>query len=252
MRASCSSSATAPCSGHSRPTSRWLLNSATLDRLYLGLAHDLRSPLNSIVLHLELLKSGGEDGEDRPSPQMAERLEVLEEETRRLSQALDAVLAQTVQPTSEAAQFDLRELVGELAGLLHGQLRQQGVELEISLAEEELLVSARKDRLLRALLNVAVNGVEVSGDGDELTLSTGRDGEWATLRVGDRGPGIPSPVQERVFDLHFTTKSSGSGLGLYVARTAVEAEGGTLDVQETSPEGTVFELRMPLVDGDEA
>jgi signal transduction histidine kinase len=82
--------------------------------------------------------------------------------------------------------------------------------------------------------------------GGRLTLRWERDGGEAVLRIGDTGPGIPADILPRIFDMHFTTKSSGTGIGLYVAHTVLDANGGSLRVIGTGPEGTTFEIRLPL------
>ena len=112
-----------------------------------------------------------------------------------------------------------------------------------------MAVRGHRDHLKQAVLNVAINGLEVLAESGTLTieLSPGEDGV-AALAVRDTGPGIPPELRARIFDMHFTTKETGTGIGLYVARSIVESEGGTLAIAETGPEGTTFTIRVPLAD----
>lgn len=225
-----------------------------LSRLYVGLAHDLRSPMNALVLNLELLKQSlGEDAvpEAERQDKAREILETLRFELDRLSKALDGLLAQTLVPTQEVTRFDLGELVEEVAELIRAQARQEGAEVVTEPAGEPLPVEGNRDRIKRALLNLAINALEVLGsDRGTIELAARRREDRAELSISDSGPGIPAEVRERIFEMHFTTKDSGSGIGLFVARGAIEAAGGVLRLERTGPEGTVFVAELPIVEAE--
>jgi len=105
---------------------------------------------------------------------------------------------------------------------------------------------AHRDQVKQAMLNIAINALEVMPDGGKLGLALENDASIARLRVSDTGPGIPSDLADRIFDMHFTTKQSGTGIGLYVARSMFEAQGGTVQTASTGPAGTTFLLTLPL------
>jgi signal transduction histidine kinase len=115
------------------------------------------------------------------------------------------------------------------------------------LPDGPVTVEGHRDHLKQAVLNVAINGLEVLPESGTLSivLQSGDDGR-AALAVRDTGPGIPLELQARIFDMHFTTKETGTGIGLYVARSIVESEGGTLVVAATGPEGTTFSILLPV------
>ncbi|MEZ5330716.1 MAG: ATP-binding protein [Thermoanaerobaculia bacterium] len=214
----------------------------TLGSLHAGLAHDLRSPLNTIVLNLELLRAYREDGDDAS---WQETLDVLEDEARRLAGSVDLLMTQMLSPTDEVVRFDANELVRDLGRLLAGQARFQVVDLSVETAAEPLPVRGRREWLRRALTNVAINGLESTPEGGRLILTARRADDRVEIDVADTGPGVAETLGERVFDLHVTTRTSGTGVGLFVARSIAEADGGTLSLMP-SESGALFRLSLPF------
>src|SRR6185295_17410431 len=104
----------------------------------------------------------------------------------------------------------------------------------------------RRDRLKQALLNVAVNALEAMPDGGALAIVLRREGERAHITVRDDGPGMPPEIVDRIYDMHFTTKSGGTGIGLYVARAVVEAHRGEIRVATGPDEGTSIHIVLPV------
>jgi len=217
-----------------------------LSQVYLAVAHDLKAPLNGMVLNLELLRESLADGAEIGRDKQRRWVEVLERELSRLRRSLDTLLAQTAPTSDELERFDLRSTVEEIEDLLAPQARRQQVRLVTDLPAEAVPVAGHRDHLKQAMLNVAINGLEVLGEGGTLELALRGEGGAAALVVRDTGPGIPSDLVQRIFDMHFTTKDSGTGIGLYVARSVIESEGGELEVADTGPDGTTFVVRLPL------
>jgi signal transduction histidine kinase len=220
-----------------------------LTRVYRGVAHDLRAPLNAMVLNLELLRRSL-DPAAPPREDMAGKQQrwvgVIEQEIQRLRRALDVLLAQTA-PTSEKTEpFDLRGVLEEIEALLFPQARQQYVTLAVRVPDEEVTVVGLRDLIKQSALNIAINALEAMPDGGTLGMSLERDAEIARVRISDTGPGIPAELRDRIFDMHFTTKGSGTGIGLYVARSMFEAQGGTVGVVSGEDGGATFELALPL------
>ena len=221
----------------------------SLNRLYRGVAHDLRAPLNAMVLNLELLRRSL-DPAAPPREGIGERqqrwVSIIEPELQRLRRALDILLAQTAPPSEAPERFDLRGVLEEIAELLYPQARHQKVELVSELPEQSVGVVAHRDQIKQAVLNLAINGLEAMPEEGTLRLSLVLEGATATMRVADTGPGIPAELRDRIFDMHFTTKQSGTGIGLYVARSIFEALGGTVSTESTGPSGTTFQLTLPI------
>jgi transcriptional regulator with AAA-type ATPase domain len=190
----------------------------------------LKSPLNAMVLNLELLKRSvlGDD----VAPEVREKRErwirVMEQEIARLRQALDLVLAQ-IAPAENASPrtFDLVDLLRDVEALLAPQSRQQKVALEVA-PNGPLPVRGHRDQVAQAVLGLAVNAFEAVGGGGRIRLAARRDDRSAVIEVGDDGPGLPEEGSDRIFTAGFTTRGRLEGLGLPVARAIAERHGGSL------------------------
>ena len=220
-----------------------------LTRVYRGVAHDLRAPLNAMVLNLELLRRSLDPSTPRREDLEAKQqrwVTVIEQELQRLRRALDVLLAQTAPPSEKAEPFDLRGVLEEIEALLYPQARQQHVTLEVEVPDDMVTVVGLRDQVKQSALNVAINALEVMPEGGTLAMTLERMDGRARVRISDTGPGIPPELRDKIFDMHFTTKETGTGIGLYVARSMFEAQGGTLKAASSGAEGTTFELELPL------
>lgn len=217
---------------------------SALSGLYPGVVHDLRSPLNALVVNLELLKASISDD---PDVERQERyVRILDEELMRLNDAIDRLLPAAAPPRDERGPFDLGEVVREVQALLAPQARHQRVAIEIDAPAEPLVLEGWRDRLKQALLAIAVNGLEAMPEGGTLAISAAPAPGGAILSVVDTGPGIPEALGERAFDLYASTKDGHGGLGLFVARQVVESVSGTLKHSPARDRGCRFDLALPL------
>jgi signal transduction histidine kinase len=202
-----------------------------------------------MVLNLELLKQSL----STPASERAEtperlggRVQIVEQELARLGRSLEMLLSQTAPVRMQAERFDLRELLREIESLMGAQARQQQVALHVETPPETVDVVGHRDLLKQAMLNLAINALEAMPDRGALTMSLQTAGETARVSVRDTGPGIPEAIRDRIFEMHVTTKASGTGIGLHVARTVVESDGGSLLLISTGDAGTIFEMALPL------
>jgi signal transduction histidine kinase len=219
-----------------------------LTRVYRAVTHDLKAPLNAMVLNLDLLQSALRRGEGAREAEASEQyLGVLREELERLDRSLLALLAETTPAGRGREEFDARAIVEEIERLLLPQARLQHVALEAHLPGTALRIAGQRDRLKQAILNVAINALEAMSDGGALELRLAALPDLAEVLIIDSGPGIPEEVRPRIFDMHFTTKSSGTGIGLYVARSIVEAHGGEISFGSVPGRGSEFRVRVPAL-----
>lgn len=219
-----------------------------LTRFYAAFAHDLKAPLNAMVMTLELLKISvqGATADTAVRDKQIAYIGTLNEEIRRLDRQLRTLLTHTAPPSEERRPVDLRLLLQELDALLAPQARRQRVALSTQLPEAPLLVNGFGDRLKQAMLNIVINALEAMPDGGELTIALEPDDGMARIAVRDTGPGIPPELLGSIYQMHFTTKTGGTGVGLYVARSVVEAHGGSLGVRSAPGSGTSFVLTLPV------
>jgi signal transduction histidine kinase len=198
-----------------------------------------------VMLNLELLQENIGGTNDRWNDRTRRCVGVLRSELQRLNRSLHGIFTQTVPETSPQS-FDLAGSLSDLGALLAPQARRQSVELLVRVQDAPLPVRGYPDRMRQALLNVAVNALEAMPRGGRLTLEARRDGTQARIAIRDTGPGIPPAALPRVYDSEFTTKDGGSGIGLHVARAAVELHGGEIGVLSEPGRGTDVLVVLPL------
>jgi len=227
----------------------------SLSRLYRSMAHDLRAPLNAMVVNLELLQDAvapGAAGEN-----LAERrrryARVLKEEMERLNRYLQAFLTQTAPESEGSRRLDLRQQLADLVQFVEPQARKQKVELDPELPDRQIWVYGSADQLRQAVLGLVVNALEAQPEGGWIGIGLEETDGRVRVWVEDEGPGIPPRYRAQIFAMHFTTKDGGSGIGLSVARDVAERHGGDLTVGSAEPgEGTRFTLDLPAAPPEEA
>jgi signal transduction histidine kinase len=220
-----------------------------LARVYGALAHELKAPLGAMALNLELLNDALNSDADTDPPLRNRRkryAEVLREELARLNRSLIAVLNQTTSMGETRERFDLGGLIRDLEALLAPQAKLQQVAIDVQLPEREVPLVGRRDRLKQALLNIATNALEAMPNGGRMDMALDAHDGHATIAIRDTGPGIPPEVLGKMYSMYFTTKTGGTGIGLYVARSVVESDGGDIQVESECSEGTCFTVNFPL------
>ncbi len=209
---------------------------AAISRLSGGVAHEIKNPLNAMALHLEVLKSKL----DGQQPE----IDVIGREIKRLDSVVKTFLNFNRPVDISYTPIDLNQLVKQILDLVSVEASAKHVHLETTF-EHELWINGDADLLKQAILNVVSNGLEAMHEGGTLSTHTERDGDECLLTVRDAGPGIPLEIQNRVFQLYFTTKKNGSGIGLATTFRVVQLHNGTIDFTSEPGKGTTFRLRFP-------
>lgn len=213
---------------------------AELSRISSGVAHEVKNPLHAMVLHLELLRAKLESGLD-PRP----HVEILSSETHRLKRVVQTFLDFTRPVELTPHRMDANVLVHEVV-LLAADARAQGVELVERYLAEPLWIQADGDLLKQAVLNIVINGCQAMPGGGRLHIATRRDAErLVQITIRDSGPGIPDGVREKIFNLYYTTKPEGNGIGLAQAFRAVQLHNGRISVECPAGGGTRFRITLP-------
>jgi signal transduction histidine kinase len=217
-----------------------------ISELYAAAAHDLRAPLNAVSLHLEMLKrSLAADDASAPARRM-HYTGAMENEFMRLKDLLQSFLELNAPAQAGRGVMNLNQVIDRLAVLISAQARRQRVQLEFDLPATPAHVYGNADYLQQALLNVTLNALEHAAQDGRVDVRLRVDLTAVLVSICDNGPGIPPGLQSRIFDLHFTTKDGRSGIGLYVARVAVEAHGGHISVESDAGPGACFYISLPL------
>ncbi len=214
---------------------------AAISRLTSGAAHEIKNPLNSIVLHLEVLKSKLQDSDSQAETE----LRVISREITRLDRVVKSFLDFTRPVELNMTVIDLGEIASEVATLVRTEDAGQPVEVVVDKKVETARMQGDRDLLMQAILNVVVNGVEAMTNGGTLTISVEESAGMWLLKVQDEGTGIPVELQEKIYNLYFSTKGKGSGIGLAMTFRVVQLHSGTIDFTSEQNEGTTFRLRFP-------
>jgi len=215
---------------------------AAIGRLTAGVGHEVKNPINAIVVHLELLKN--KLGHDHAPA--SRHLEVIDSEIHRLDRVVQTLVDFSRPVELQLREQDLGSIVGDVLALATDELTTRNVTLESRLPETPMIVNVDSDLLKQAVLNVTLNAAQAMPDGGNLRVILEEERRMAVLRIADEGVGIPPEIREKIFDLYFTTKTGGSGIGLAMTYRILQLHHGSVDVQSKVGRGTEFFLRIPL------
>jgi signal transduction histidine kinase len=215
-------------------------------RLTRGVAHEVKNPINAIVLHLQLLQNKLQEVD----PDTRRHMDVIGNEIHRLDRVVQILVDFTRPRDLRLEEVDMRDLLEEVAVLAAPDAAQHGVQLARELPPEPLPVRVDVDLMKQAVLNLVLNGVQAMSKGGTLTLACHREDETILTEIRDQGSGIPPDVQEKIFELYFTTKKEGSGIGLAQTYQIMQWHYGSVDFESTADVGTTFRIRIPAAAQD--
>ena len=215
---------------------------AAIGRLTSGVAHEVKNPINAIVVHLELLREKLRSGDDDSRRHM----DIIGSEIHRLDRVVKTLVDFNRPIEPRLSTFDLRRLMDDVTMLASPDAARNGVKIETAGGPEPLSVKADIDLLKQALLNIVLNGVQSMEGGGTLKVTAAHDEVSATIEVRDEGRGISPEVRDKVFNLFFTTRKEGSGIGLAMSYRVMQLHGGALSFESKLGVGTVFRMTLPL------
>ncbi|MGH9511573.1 MAG: two-component system sensor histidine kinase NtrB [Terriglobales bacterium] len=221
-------------------TSRRLSASGRLTR---GVAHEVKNPINAIVLHLQLLQNKLKEID----PETRRHMDIIDSEIHRLDRVVQVLVDFTRPRDLHTEAIDFRRLLEEVAVLAAPDAEQHRVTVEREFSADLLTVKVDADFMKQAVLNVILNGVQAMPQGGVLTLSARREDDMVVAAIRDEGTGIAPEVQEKMFELYFTTKKSGSGIGLAQTYQIMQWHYGSVEFESLAGRGTVFTLRLPWI-----
>jgi signal transduction histidine kinase len=216
---------------------------AAISRLTGGVAHEIKNPLNSIALHLELLRAKLGD----QNPDVDQEIDVISNEITRLDRVVKTFLDFTKPVELTLADVEAVELAREIAMLVGPEASGRNTEIVVDAEPGPVTLRADRDLVKQAVLNVVMNGVEAMQNGGRLRIEVKRAGNECVIGVSDQGAGIPPELRDKIFNLYFTTKGKGSGIGLAVTFRVVQLHNGTVDFASQPGAGTTFWLRFPAL-----
>jgi signal transduction histidine kinase len=227
---------------------------AAISRLTGGVAHEIKNPLNAIALRLELLRARLGD----PDPELSGELDIISKEVHRLDRVVKTFLDFSRPLDVHLQDLDLGVLAREVTEFITPQARRANIEVDFSAPSEPAPMRGDSDLLKQAVLNLLTNAMDAMLDRKPDATNTGghlrvrvekgrgeRGDDKLVLEVSDTGSGIPAELRDKVFQLYFTTKPGGSGIGLAMTYRAAQLHNGTISFKSEAGAGTTFRLEFP-------
>jgi signal transduction histidine kinase len=216
---------------------------AAISRITGGVAHEIKNPLNAISLRLDLLRARlGE-----PEEELAKEIDILSKEVRRLDRVVKTFLDFSRPVDVKLTEVDLVAIAREVAELTTPQAGLENIHVWFEAAAETAPIRGDADMLKQAILNLVLNAIEAMKNGGNLWLRVSKEQNLVVLNVSDDGPGIPGEARDKVFQLYFTTKLRGSGIGLAMTYRAVQLHNGTISFSTELGRGTAFQMEFPAL-----
>lgn len=222
---------------------------ATVGVMAAEVAHEVRNPLGAIALNLDLIQkeiSALAKTSSHPPEEGGVLVGEMRGEVQRIQHVLEDYLQFARLPKPQLGPVDLRELLENKLAFMRGTLDQAKVTLRTSFDPTLKTINADPEQLWQAVLNLIRNGIEAMPDGGELTVSTWREGGEARIRVADTGAGMTAGQVEQVCVPFFSSKPTGTGLGLALVQQIIVAHGGHVECESAPGEGCTFTFYLPL------
>jgi signal transduction histidine kinase/polyhydroxyalkanoate synthesis regulator phasin len=216
---------------------------AAISRITGGVAHEIKNPLNAISLRLDLLRARlGE-----PEEELVAEIDILSKEVRRLDRVVKTFLDFSRPVDVKLTEVDLVAIAREVSDFTKQQAALEKIQVWFEAAVEVAPIRGDADMLKQAILNLVLNAIEAMKNGGNLWLRVSREANIVVLNVSDDGPGIPAEARDKVFQLYFTTKQRGSGIGLAMTYRAVQLHNGTINFSTELGRGTAFQMQFPAL-----
>ncbi len=217
-----------------------------LERLMARLAHEIRNPLSSLDIHVQLLEEDLGTMAPGMREQLSSRLEIIHGELHRLESIVDHFLRLAGPSALDLEPVELSKIVSHVCELLRPEAAAREIEIRPDVDPALPQTMADPVRLTQALMNLVINAMQAVERRGKIDIkAVGLDGN-IVLTVHDNGPGIPTEKMSSIFDPYFTTKPEGSGLGLWIAQQIVTAHSGKLTAQNSPFGGAVFTVVLPI------
>ena len=216
--------------------------SALVGTIAAGIAHEIRNPLSTLRMNLQLLREDWENPITEREQKGRMRIDVLLRETELMETVVSDFVRFAAGHALRLEPTNLNALTGELLDFLAPQAERARIRLIRDFARDLPAVDVDPNLIRQAILNLLVNAQQVLPSGGEIRIRTQENGQFVKLSVTDNGPGIPAEHREKIFNLYFSTKPGGTGLGLPMVKKIVEEHQGRVEVETELNKGTTFTL----------
>ncbi len=222
-----------------------------LSRLLARLAHEIRNPLSSLAIHVQLLEEDVAQADLSLKTKAAGRFEIIRSELLRLENLMRQFLSLAAPSSVNLQTVNVAEIVGYVCELLRPEAAARRIELTMNLPAGLPPLTADPAQLKQALINLVINAIQAIERNGRIEVAVHAEPAAGAcfLRVIDNGPGVSEEKRSSIFEPFFTTKPEGSGLGLWIVQQIATAHGGLISVENRPGGGAAFTLRLPLASG---
>lgn len=219
-----------------------------LSRLLARVAHEIRNPLSSLDIHVQLLEEDLAQAPPQVKDKAAVRFEIIHGELHRLENIVKHFLSLAGPSSLHLQAVEVRKVLGHVCELLRPEAALRDIGIALTVPDAIPLLSADPAQLTQALVNLVINAIQAVGARGQVEVAAQADatGDYLSIRVQDSGPGVPKEKQAAIFEPFFTSKPEGSGLGLWVVQQIVMAHGGVVLVGDSPTGGALFTVQFPM------
>jgi signal transduction histidine kinase len=225
------------------------------------LAHEIKNPLSTIKINLKLISEdlddlkqlqkdnnlhGGLGINENKLTAALRKTAIVRQETERLEQIIDGFLCYTGKIEISSADVDINKVISDLVDFYTPRAWSQSIVIRQGLAGAALVCRIDADLIKQALLNIFINAQQAMEKGGELLIRTSRSRKYAIIQISDTGSGIEPQRLEKIFDVYYSTKPGGRGLGLPIARKIIQAHNGDINIDSDLGKGTSVTIKLPL------
>jgi signal transduction histidine kinase len=222
------------------------LNALTL--LAAGVAHEIGNPLNSLHIHLQLMERGVQKLDDGAKAELQQSIDIARSEVNRLDSIVTQFLRAIRPSRPQLRPENVNTIVEEAVRFFTPEIQDRDIVVEQELRSDLPLLQLDRDQMKQAFYNVIKNSLEAMKRHGTLRIHTDRDDTHVLIRFVDTGGGMSAENLSRVFEPYFTTKPSGTGLGLLIVRRIVREHGGELSIESGQDKGLTLTIRLPYID----
>lgn len=211
-----------------------------------ALAHEIRNPLNTMRLNIDLLKEDWYNPDFVSKEKVEKRFDTLVKEIGRLESILNDFLRLARLPKPNFEKSNILLLINELLDFSEPEAQQLNICVKREFGDELPEIYIDKNQIKQALLNIILNAYQAMPDGGDVVIKAHKLDSSVTIEITDYGDGIPKEKQEKIFDLFYSTKEDGTGLGLPISKRIIEMHNGSIYMESEKGNGTTFHITLPI------
>jgi len=233
---------------------KYLTEIEELGKLTGELAHEIKNPLSTIKVNLQLISEDIKDSNpgtagpvgDQRLPRASRKIAIVQKEAERLEQILDGFLRYASRTELQPANVNINDIVSDMIDFYSPQCRSHSVTIRHGLHAEPLICKADANMIKQVILNLFINAQQAMSGGGELMIRTAKQKDYAWIQISDTGSGIEAQKLPHIFEAYHSSRPRGYGLGLATAKRIIEAHNGTITVASETGKGTAFTIQLPL------